>query len=243
MKRLLLILTFLLATSSAFGAVNFQAVSAIAASTGADVTVTLPAQVSGDIFLLQVIVRDVDDTLTVTGWTQLGTVDRGTTARYWWYWIRSDGATADPLVDKNTATGDTYALVTSYRGALATGDPWETKGTPATGTADPTTLATISSVTAGALIVASVSGEDNNNASIVTTGTDPSAYTEVYDESTTGADGVTTVSYANRTTAGATGTVSIDWNTAVPVGTGGMLLSLAAATATGVDWYGNTGFF
>lgn len=228
-QRPILLLGLLLLAWPLHATVNWQATSAIAARAagGADPTVTLPAHIAGDVMLLQVVNRNVTDTLTVSGWTQLATVDRSTVARYWWYWLRAAGSSeTNPLIDMSATTSDVFALVTTYRGALAAGDPWEVKGTPQVGTADPTVLTTISSLTAAALIVASVTGEDNNNGSIIGTGTNPSAYTEIYVESATGLDGVTTISYANRTTAGATGTVSINWNTAVPIGTGGLLLSL-----------------
>ena len=57
----------------------------MATSTGADVTVTLPAHAANDILLIQVLVFDQNDTITwPSGWTQLATVDRLTTRRYWW---------------------------------------------------------------------------------------------------------------------------------------------------------------
>ena len=100
----------------------WEASSTIAASTGANVTVTLPLHAANDILLLQVVVRDVDDTITwPAGWTQISTVDRGTTARYWWAWKRAvSAAETNPLVSKSTTTGDTYAAVTTYRGANTT---------------------------------------------------------------------------------------------------------------------------
>lgn len=213
---------------------TYQAFSAIAASTGADVTVTLPAHAANDILLVGVIVRDVDDTITwPSGWTEIATVDRGTTARYWWAWKRAaSSAETNPLVDKSTATGNTYAAVITYRGAARAGDPWEVKGTAQTRTTDPSVLTGISTLTADSLVVAAMPGEDNNNASIITTGTDPAAYTEHYVESTTGDDGVVTFSEAVRTTAGATGDVSVNWNTAVPVGWGGILLALVPPRVT-----------
>ena len=211
----------------------YQAFSAIASSTGADVTVTLPAHVANDIFLIEVIVRDVNDTITwPSGWTQIATVDRGTTARYWWAWKRAASASeTNPLVDKSTGTGDTYAAVITYRGAITTGDPWEVKGAPQTGTADPTTLTGITTLTAESLVVAAVAGEDDNNSSITTTGTDPSAYADHYVESSNGmgGDGVITFSEAARTAAGATGNVSVNWGSAIPTGSGGILLALKSA--------------
>jgi hypothetical protein len=206
---------------------TFVSFSAIAASTGADVTVTLGTNAANDIMLVGVVVRDVNDTITwPSGWTQIATVDRGATSRYFWAWKRSTGGEASVLVDKSTATGDTYAAAIVYSGAITTGDPWEVKGTAQTTTADPSVLTGITTLTDNSLVVAAMPGEDNNNASITTTGTDPAAYTEHYVESNAGADGVVTFSEAARATAGATGNVSVNWNSAIPVGAGGILLAL-----------------
>src|SRR3989304_4847134 len=99
---------------------------------------------------------------------------RATTARCWG--AREGAASAsetNPLNDKSTGTGDTYAAVITYRGAITTGDPWEGKGAPQPGAADPTTLSGITTLTAESLVVAAVAGENENNSSITTTGTDP----------------------------------------------------------------------
>ncbi|MEK7493952.1 MAG: IPT/TIG domain-containing protein, partial [Patescibacteria group bacterium] len=207
---------------------TFVSFSAIAASTGADVTVTLPTHTTNDILLLEVIVRDTNDTITwPSGWTQIATIDRGAISRYWWAWKRAASSSeTNPLVDKSTATGDTYAAVIIYRGATPSGDPWEVKGTPQTTTSDPSVFTGITTLTSDSLVVAAVAGENNNNASITTTSTNPSAYAEHYVESNAGSDGVITFSEAVRTTAGATGNVSVNWNSAIPVGAGGILLAL-----------------
>ena len=212
----------------AAGAPQLRGQSAVAASTGADVTVTLGTHETNDILLLEVVVRDTNDTITwPSGWAQLATVDRGTTARYWWAWKRAASSSEpNPLVDKSTTTGDTYAMVTKYYNAITTGDPWEVKGTAGTSTADPVSIPSITTLTPYSMVVAAVAGENNNNAAITTTGTTPASYSTIYDESATGADGVTTFSYALRSTAGATGTVSVDWGTANPVGSGYLLLAL-----------------
>lgn len=207
----------------------WQASSAIAASTGADVTVTLPAHAANDVLLLQVVVRDVDDTITwPAGWAQLATVDRGTTSRYWWAWKRAASASeTNPLVDKSTATGDTYAAVTTYRNAITTGDPWEAVGTPNTATTAAHVLNGVTTLSPRSLVVASLCGEDNTAASGTTFGaTDPTSLTQVlYVESVTGADGACTAGAAVRTAAGATGSVTATW-TATVVGSGGIVLAL-----------------
>jgi hypothetical protein len=228
------LLLCLLLAQAAHGAVLFQAVSAIAASTGVDVTVTLPAHQANDVFLLLGWVRDVDDTVTVTGWTSLGSIDRGTTSRYFLFWIRAaSGSVTNPLFDKSGTTGDTYAMVATYRGAFLTGDPWEVVGLASTGTADPAPLNGISTLTDGALVVAALGGENNNNVSVACTATDPSTMTAHYDESVTGTDGMIAFCENNRTTLGATGTVNVDFNVAVPVGWGGVVMALKPATTAG----------
>ena len=215
------------------GQAAFQAISAIAASTGVDVTITLPSHDPNDILLLLGWVRDQDDTVSVSGWTAIaGTpFDRGTTSRYWMFWKRAASSSeTNPLFDKSTSTGDTYAAVITYRGAITTGNPWEVVGTASTGTSDPASITGINTATDNALVVVPVGGEDNNNAGITTTGTDPSSYTEHYLESsvgTAGKRGAITFSEALRTSAGATGTISVDWDTGVPIGWGGKALSLA----------------
>ena len=206
----------------------WQASSAIAASTGADVTVTLPTHAAGDILLLQVIVRDVNDTITwPSGWTQLATVDRGTTARYWWAWKRAaSSAETNPLVDKNTTTGDTYAAVTTYRGALAASDPWDVLGTPNTSTTAAHVLNGVTTATADSLIIASVSGEDNSAASTTYSATDPTSLTQrLYDESVTGSDGACAAGAGAKAATGATGNVTATWSATV-VGSGGIVLAL-----------------
>ena len=207
----------------------WQASSAIAASTGANVTVTLPTHLANDILLLQVVVRDVNDTITwPAGWTQIATVDRGATARYWWAWKRAaSAAETNPLVSKSTATGDTYAAVTTYRGANTTGDPWEVKGTPNTATTAGHALNGITTLSFDTLIVASLCGEDNTAATGTTfAATDPVSLTEVlYVESATGADGACTTGAGSKATIGATGNVTATW-TATVVGSGGIVFAL-----------------
>ncbi len=234
--RSLLLLGMLLGLTGGVGSAQaaapvWQASSTIAASTGANVTVTLPAHQAGDIFLLQVVVRDTNDTITwPAGWTQLATVDRGTTARYWWAWTRAtSSAETNPTVTKSTTTGDTYAAVTTYRGALGSGNPWDVVGTPNTATTAAHVLNGVTTTVADTLIIASLCGEDNSAASTTYTATDPSSLLQkLYDESTTGADGACAAGAAAKTTAGATGNVTATWNATV-VGSGGIVLALKSS--------------
>lgn len=228
------IFNFIPKVEVANAAVAYQAQSAIAASEGADVTVTLPAHASGDILLLQVVVRDVDDTLTVTDWTQITTVDDGVAARHWWYWKRATSSSeTDPLVDKSTGTGDTYAAVTTYRGATSSGDPWEVKGTATcTGTDNPSVLPEINVATANSLVVATWNDIDNFHASASYSATDPDTLTsDVYLQSAIGADGTCGNGSAVKTTTGLTGDVSISLSKA-PDGVCGVVLALKPPIST-----------
>lgn len=210
-------------------AVAYQGSSSVAAaSTGADVTPDLPTHQADDIFLLQVLVRDVDDTLTVTGWTQITTIDDGTAGRHWWYWKRAASASETaPLVDKDTATGDTYATVTSYRGAATSGDPWEaTSVAVCTGTADPVNLNGVTTLTDGSLVIASWNDRDNVVNSATYSPTSPSTLTSnMFLKSAIGSDGLNASGSAVKTAAGATGVVSVN-PSKTPVGTCGIVLAL-----------------
>jgi hypothetical protein len=213
---------------------SFVATLAAAATGGADPTVTLPAHAADDILLLATIVRSNTATVaTPAGWTQIGSPTvRAAVATYQFFWKRAaSGAETNPLIDRTGTTGDVYAAVIVYQGAIATGDPWEVKGAVVTGTTDPSVITGITTLTANSLVVVAVAGENDNNASIIATGTNPAAYTEHYIESATGANGVITFSEFVRTTAGATGNVSVDWNTAVPIGFGGIVLALRPPVA------------
>jgi hypothetical protein len=228
MRKLLAFVLFIALAQSAHAACGSTITAGnIATSTGVDLTVTLPAHQTNDILLILGWVRDVDDTLTLTGWTQIATWDRSTTARYWLYGLRaSSGSVTNPTFDKSGTTGDTYALAIGIRGCITTGTAWEVVGSGQSGTADPASLTGITSLSANSLIVVALGGEDNNNATVTTTGTDPAAYSELYDESPTGADGMIAFSTERRTTAGATGTISVDFDTAVPVGWGAVVIAL-----------------
>ena len=214
----------------AHAAVAYQGSSLVAAtSTGVDVTPSLPTHQADDIFLLQVLVRDVDDTLTVTDWTQITTIDDGTAGRHWWYWKRATSSSETaPLVDKNTTSGDTYATVTSYRGAETSGDPWEaTSAATCTGTADPFNLNEVTTLTDGSLVVASWNDRDNASNSATYSPTSPSSLTSnMFLKSATGADGTNASGSAVKTDAGATGAVSVNPAPKAPDGACGLVLAL-----------------
>jgi hypothetical protein len=231
-RRLLLICTFFLACSPAWAAAPiFHAFGGIAAATSGDITVTLPTHSTNDILLMLVWVRSATETIPdPTGWTRItGTpFDRSTVERYWLWWKRATSASeTNPLIDTDGTTANIYGVAISYTGAITTGDPWEVKGTPTTGTADPAVVTGITALTDESLIVVPLGYADNNNASIITTGTAPAAYAEHYDESVQDEDGAVTVSEGAQTTANATGDVSVDFNVAVTAGDGWGAMVLA----------------
>jgi len=231
MLRLLTTLAFLLLLSStALAQPTYVTKATMQAAVSGDVTVTLPAHQTNDILLLLVNIRSNTETISVSGWTAFtGTpFTRSTVERYWLYWLRAaSGSETNPLVDTDGTTANIYAQVYVFRSAITTGDPWEVVGAAATGTADPASCTGITTLPANSLVVVPLGYPDNNNASITTTGTDPAAYAELYDESTTGDDGSLTMSHAARTNAGATGTVSVDFSTAVTAGDGWGCMVLA----------------
>lgn len=206
---------------------SFKSFGGIASSTGVDVTVTIPTFAQDDICLILGWVRDVLNTVTITGFTQIATWDRGTTSRYWLFGRRMQtGDSTSAVFDKSGTSADTFAIAILYQGAIVTETAWEVVGTPSTGTADPSVVNGITTLTDDSLVVCACGGEDNNNASIITSGTDPADYAEHYDEAPTGADGCVTFSEAARSGTGATGDVSVNWNVAVPVGFGGIVIAL-----------------
>jgi len=215
---------------------SFVAVSAIASSTGADVTVTLPTTWEpNDIFLVIGLVRDQNDAVTMTGYTAVtGTpFDRSTVSRYWLFWKRATTSESNPVFDKSTATGDTFVLLAVYRNAALTGTPFDF-GTVATGTADPAPCTALTTTTEYSLAIVAIGGEDDNNAAITVTATDPRAsWVEHYTEAITGADGMVSFSEFQKASASTTGTVNVDFDVANPVGWGCMVLALNGPSGSG----------
>jgi hypothetical protein len=225
MKRLLLILALL--CSPAWADITFFGAGAIVGHATADVTVTLPASmVTDDIILIHCYTRDTTNTTTITDYVEIAQVDT-TAADHRWFWKRHDGSEADPVCVTNTAVNN-FGRAYAFRGVVKTGNPWNALGTATSDCTEPVTVTTITTGAALSMVVLMDGYEDNNLASVITTGTDPAAYTENYDETVAGDDGSATVAYEVRATAGATGTVSADYNAAFTAGdcSGALLLSL-----------------
>jgi hypothetical protein len=216
-------------------AVLFQAQGAIASSTGADVTPVWPTHQANDIGIAHVFYRSQSPTTaTPSGWTLLeGPYDGSASTRHYWFWKRAAGASeTDPLMDKSAATGDTYACIYTVRGALSAGNPFEDTQTSAHTTADPFAAGGVTSLTAGALIFAMVADADDAASDFSVTATDPAAFSQDSNTSTTGGDALMGQANANRASAGATGDLNINWQNA-PDG-GAILVVAIGETAAGV---------
>lgn len=184
---------------------------AIAASTGADVVVPLPASMqTNDIILIHVYVRNTGNTTTITDYTEIAQLDTAN-ADHRWFWKRHDGSESNPTAANSVAT-DTYARAYAFRGCITTGSPFDVVGTPSEFAASPMSVTGITTTVAGAMVAVMDGYADNNLASAVTTATDPATFTDVYAEDASGADGSVHMGYAVRTTAGATGTITVTYN-------------------------------
>ena len=212
--------------------------AAVAASTGADVTPTLGAHAAGDVMVLVGLVRDNDDTVTVGGgtWTALtgSPWTRSTVERYFVFWKRAaSAAETNPLFDKSTATGDTYVWTCNWRGATSADPPFDI-GTGGTGTSDPATCTALTTTVEDTSVAIIIGYGDNNNASIVATGTDPANYLELFVPDATGSDGSVGFAFATKNVAGSTGTGSVDFSTSVTAGDGWGCVMVGVLPETGV---------
>lgn len=211
---------------------SFVAVSAIAASTGADVTVTLPSHQANDVFLLAGFFKDILSTVTVSGWTELNHVDNGSAARYYFFWKRAaSAAETNPLFHKSGATAATYAAVAVFRNCITTGNPYNATNFAAVQSGDPAVINQLTSVVDNSLIAAMLMGEDDNNASVSWSATSPSSLTDHYLSNATGTGGMIDFGEGVQATLGATGNFTADFNVGNPVGWGEMILALTPVAA------------
>lgn len=218
----------------------FRDITTVEGSTGGDPGVNIGAScVTDDIIVVFAWARGTGLTGSIVAsgdtYTQVGSactsacaanVARDTTSEYWAFWSRHDGTIDTTIQFDQSGSSNAYMVAACYSGAITTGDPFEVKGTWITSTSDPTVVTGITTLTANSLIIVGVGGEDDNNSAATTTGTNPASYTAHYGETVAGNDGALVVSEAARVTTGATGNISVDWDTANPVGSGGVALAL-----------------
>lgn len=251
MKRLLQLVTLLGALAWCVPAsANITYVGAGAMdsdTTTTDSIAPLPASTAtDDILLVYCWVRNTGDTTAVSGYTQVAQVDTST-GSHSLFWKRHDGSEGSATCNKS-ASADSRARQFAFRGAITSGDPWDALGSFQTTGSEPVSLTGITAGNDGDWIIMFGGYEDDDTASIVVTGTDPAAYTEVYAESATGADGAIVMAYGERTTAGASGTVTVDFNVALSDQFAGILMALqpvsfsipSTPSAQRLECWGNT---
>jgi hypothetical protein len=199
---------------------------------------TFPVHQVDDIILAMTIVHNTTETATPSaGWTTLAgfpaaipAVGAGPAGRCWMWWNRADTTSETLSVDFGGTVGDAYYAISLFRGAVTTGDPFEVVGSPQSNTTVPVSLTGITTLTAGAMVIVWVMGNDNLNAAGHTVvGTDPASYTTVYADTAVGQNAMVERSEALRATAGATGTITNNLTDAI--GTQSIVLALKDATA------------
>jgi hypothetical protein len=141
----------------------------------------------------------------------------------------------DPLFDKSTATGDTYAQIAAFSGCAQSGTAWEVVGSTGSSSVEPYTIPGITTLTYESMIVAMLAGEDDTNSVFTMTGTLPAAYTETYTESATGTGGCIVFGYALRPTAGPTGNITATPDLA-DHGSGFITIALRPHVSTVIDY-------
>ena len=184
----------------------------VAGSTN-DAAAALPANTEANDILLVFCRSSVSSSMTVSGYTSIAALDHDV-SWHEWFWKRHDGSEGTATC-VNDCSGTHLAQQFAFRGVITSGDPWNALGTPAayTGTTDPTTHSAITTGAANSMVVVFIGYNDDDATVGVMTGTDPSAYTEVYAETSQEADGAITMGYALRTSAGSTGSISYDYGT------------------------------
>jgi hypothetical protein len=208
--------------------ITFFGTGGLTASSSGNLSVPLPASTAAnDIILVHCYSRDTTDTTTITDYTEIAQFDTAS-ASHRWFWKRHDGSEPNPTCTHDTASNQ-YGRAYVFRGVVTTGDPWNALGTPEAHGSEPMSVTGITTGAANSMVVLMDGYADNNTASVTTTATDPSTFTDSYEESTAGDDGSVHIAYAIRTAAGATGTITVNYSASFTGGdeSGVLVLSLA----------------
>jgi hypothetical protein len=217
-----LVLLALLVCPQIEAAAVWQASGTLLGSTGADITPVIPAHATNDILILVASSRFVSETLlTPSGWTLThGPIDNTSWRTYFFYKRAASGAETNPLLDWSGALGEKYGQVHTIRGAITTGDPYETGATALADLTDPIVVTGTTTQVASQLVIVAGIGSDNASASMTSvTSTDPATYTQRHFSTiATGADATGWFFTAIRATAGATGNVTNDFVSTMPAG-------------------------
>lgn len=178
----------------------------------AGITPALPAGFAAD-DLAYAIVGRRSTSLTIpsdpSGWTLVAGPITGTAERLYLYRRRLQAGDTDPTFTWSGTTGDQYAWIHTVQDGAVTVTPEEVVGSGQNGTTNNPSLTGITTLTPGSLVCVAIFYGDDNNSAFALTSTDPAAFVEQYDESTTGADATLCFAHAIRATAGATGSVAV----------------------------------
>jgi hypothetical protein len=177
---------------------------AIAALASGNISPTIPAHVADDWLFVLAWKRSATGNLSEGSgtWQTFAPIIRTGASQSQLFSKKAAGAGETITVTQNTAV-NIYARAIVVRGADPNGGP-NGFGFEAydgnTSTADPSVFNGVTTLGIDRLILALISGEDDNNASTTVTATDPSAFTESYVESNVGTDACFEFSDAVRAT-------------------------------------------
>jgi len=186
----------------------------LGAATGtSDATAAPPAgTAANDVAIVYCWARNSGDTTTVSGYTEIPSTHVNTSnGSHRWFWLRLSGAASTATCDHNTSS-DNYARMFVFRGLVTSGNPWDAVNAGVSRTPD-SNGEYISGITAGAqsMVVVFSGYEDNDEANIACTSTDPATYTASYAEKSTGSGGAINACYAIKSSAGATGDILVNY--------------------------------
>ncbi len=248
MKILLLLLILALSAVPGFAAATGVTCADAAAEVSggdANVVVTLPTHLAGDIFILSII-NHADNTVSSvvgsTTWTQKEIETATSGFDVWVYWTRAaSAADSSATVTFGSATGGRFGRVCSIRGAKQTGDPIEAFSALEILITDPDTAAGVTSVSANALICATLLESNNQVTAATYVPTSPTSLTRVglIDNDATDDNVTFDFACATKAAAGATGNVTVDF-TGTLNGAYFMVMALTEAIPGGIYKYYNS---
>jgi hypothetical protein len=104
---------------------TYQGNGGIAYSSSDTVTPAYPTLQANDILILQIVCDTNNTHNAVSGWTKVTQRNQGTGASASWYWKRAVGDESGNLTVTQSAAGDIWAVISCWRGCLASGTPFE----------------------------------------------------------------------------------------------------------------------
>lgn len=174
-----------------------------------------PTHQAGDIAILKLYCSTTTAvTLSGSGWTLIQSVSHSTASLHvWWKRASSSSETSVALTqnDFSANNDNAYAVITTYRGCVGSGDPINTMASSTRTTSTSCTFPTITSTEADCLILL-IASRDNDSASAAwsaQTNASLGSITERFDGGTTlGDGGGLSLTEGTLVSAGATGTTS-----------------------------------